>query len=96
MNGFKQKEYQFTLEIFYKDKQTGLKENKYYCGVCTIGQSTTYATSKNIDCAKKFKNMASAQGVATRLQKKHNINEKYRTEIVGYEINLLKTITKGA
>jgi len=88
--GDKKMDYKFTLEIFYKDKRHGLKNSKYYCGVCTIGRKVVYATSKDRNCAKKFKNMASAKGVATRLMKKHNINKNYINEIVGYEINIVE------
>jgi hypothetical protein len=90
MDYFKQKEFRFTLEIFYKNKYTGLERKKYYCGVCTIGRTVTYSTSKDRNCAKVFKSIASAKGVATRLMKKHNITAKYVSEIIGYDIRLLE------
>lgn len=68
----------FTLELKFKDNY-GKEYEKFYC-TNRVGNKAIHV-SDQIECAKKFKTMGSAKGVATRVWKK-----EFNHNLIGYEI----------
>lgn len=74
----------FTLQITITNRKNGTdKEETFYTRM--YKKAMVFSTDRC--CAKKFKTMASAKGVATRLYKMYYNNPRF--EMTGYEISII-------